>query len=138
MSPLRILLAEDNRVNQLLAVRMLEKQGHTVVAVGNGREALDAIAKDGFDLALIDLQMPDMDGLEATRRIREKEQETGRSRLPLIALTAHAMTGDRERCLAAGMDGYVPKPINPQQLFAAIREAGASAFIEERAGAPAP
>jgi len=134
--PLRILLAEDNRVNQLLAVRMLEKQGHKVVAVQNGREALDAISSDTFDVALIDVQMPDMDGLEATRLIREKELETGKSRLPLVALTAHAMTGDRERCLAAGMDGYVPKPINPRELFAVIREVTASALIEERASAP--
>lgn len=135
--PLRILLAEDNRVNQLLAVRMLEKRGHTVVAVQNGREALDAIAKDGFDLALVDLQMPDMDGLEAARLIRMKERETGKSHLPLIALTAHAMTGDRERCLAAGMDGYVPKPIIARQLFAAIKEATASACVEEDTSAPA-
>jgi len=137
ISPLRILLAEDNRVNQLLAVRMLEKRGHTVVAVQNGREALDAIAKDGFDLALVDLQMPDMDGLEAARLIRMKERETGKSHLPLIALTAHAMTGDRERCLAAGMDGYVPKPIIARQLFAAIKEATASACVEEDTSAPA-
>jgi len=134
-SPLRILLAEDNRVNQLLAARMLEKQGHTVVAVQNGREALDAIAHHSFDLALIDVQMPDMDGLEATRLIRKREQETGRSHLPLVALTAHAMTGDRERCLAAGMDGYVPKPINPQQLFAVIRELTVSAVIQEKTSA---
>jgi signal transduction histidine kinase/CheY-like chemotaxis protein len=136
-SPLRILLAEDNRVNQLLAVRILEKQGHTVVAVQNGQEALDAISTDSFDLALIDVQMPDMDGLEATRRIRKREQETGTSRLPLVALTAHAMTGDRERCLAAGMDGYVPKPINPQQLFAVIRELTVSTEVQERSKAPA-
>jgi len=115
---------------------MLEKQGHKVVAVQNGREALDAISSDTFDVALIDVQMPDMDGLEATRLIREKELETGKSRLPLVALTAHAMTGDRERCLAAGMDGYVPKPINPRELFAVIREVTASALIEERASAP--
>ena len=134
--PLRILLAEDNRVNQLLAVRMLEKQGHTVLAVQNGREALDAIWSHTFDVALIDVQMPDMDGLEATRLIREKELVTGKRRLPLVALTAHAMTGDRERCLAAGMDGYVPKPIDPRQLFAVIREVTASALIEERASAP--
>jgi len=80
--------------------------------------------------------MPDMDGLEATRLIRENEQETGKSRLPLVALTAHAMTGDRERCLAVGMDGYVPKPINPQQLFAVIRELTAPAVIQEKTSAP--
>ncbi len=120
--PLRILLAEDNRVNQVLAVRMIEKRGHTVVAVQNGREAVDAVESDRFDLALLDVQMPVMDGLEAAGLIRRKEHEMGRSHLPLIALTAHAMSGDRERCLAAGMDGYVSKPINSRQLFAVIKD----------------
>ncbi len=120
--PLRILLAEDNRVNQVLAVRMLEKRGHTVVAVQNGRQAVEALEGDSFDLALLDVQMPVMDGLQAAGMIRQKEHETGAAHLPLIALTAHAMSGDRERCLAAGMDGYVSKPINSRQLFAAIRE----------------
>jgi CheY-like chemotaxis protein len=120
--PLRILLAEDNRVNQVLAVRMIEKRGHTVVAVQNGREAVDAVESGRFDLALLDVQMPVMDGLEAAGVIRQKEHDMGRSHLPLIALTAHAMSGDRERCLAAGMDGYVSKPIDPGQLFAVIRE----------------
>ena len=128
--PLRILIAEDNRVNQLLVVRLLEKQGHTVVAVQNGREAVAAVETGSFDLALLDVQMPVMDGFEAAALIRQYEQEKGRSPLPLIALTAYAMSGDRERCLRAGMDGYVPKPINPQQLFEVIRELKPSRVFE--------
>jgi CheY-like chemotaxis protein len=118
---LRILVAEDNPVNQKLAVRMLEKRGHMVVLAQNGREAVDAFETQSFDIALLDVQMPVMDGLQAAGLIRQTEREMGKSRLPLIALTAHAMTGDRERCLASGMDGYVAKPITPQ-LFDAIRE----------------
>ena len=118
---LRILLAEDNRVNQLLAMRLLEKRGHTVVAVQNGREAVDAVRNDSFDVALLDVQMPVMDGLEAAALIRQREHETGRSRLPLIAITAHAMSGDRERCLAAGMDAYVSKPIKAHHLLEVIQ-----------------
>ena len=120
--PLHILLAEDNAINQLLAVRLLEKRGHSVVAVKNGREAIDAIENESFDLALLDVQMPEMDGLQVAARIRQREKETGWGHLPLIALTAHAMSGDRERCLAAGMDGYVPKPIRLQQLYEVIKE----------------
>ena len=93
-----------------------------MVAVQNGSEAVDAVERESFDLALLDVQMPVMDGLEAAGLIRQKEQEMGKSRLPLIALTAHAMRGDRERCLAAGMDAYLPKPINSQQLFEMIGE----------------
>lgn len=119
--PLRILLAEDNRVNQVLAVRLLEKRGHSVISVQDGCEAVNALASDNFDVALLDVQMPVMDGLQAAGLIRKQERESGRRHLPLIALTAHAMTGDRELCLAAGMDGYVAKPINPDELFAAIR-----------------
>ena len=117
---LRILLAEDNPVNQVVATRLLEKRGHTVVAVGNGREALDALDNDPFDLALLDLQMPEMDGLQAVGLIRQREEAEGRARLPIIALTAHAMRGDRERCLTAGMDGYITKPINKTELLATI------------------
>ena len=130
--PLRILLAEDNRVNQVLAMRMLEKRGHTVVAVQNGREAVNAVESDSFDLALLDVQMPDLDGLQAARLIRQREREEGRNPLPLIALTAHAMSGDRERCLAAGMDGYVAKPIISQQLFAVIEALKDSPSVEEK------
>jgi CheY-like chemotaxis protein len=117
---LHILLAEDNPVNQRLAVRLLEKQGHSVIAVGNGQEALDALLHQRFDLVLMDVQMPEMDGFEATAAIREHEQHSG-SRIPIIAMTAHAMQGDRERCLAAGMDDYVVKPIKPADLHAAIK-----------------
>lgn len=112
----RILLAEDNRVNQALAVRLLQKRGYTVVVAGNGREALAALETQTFDLALMDVQMPEMDGLEATAAIREKEKTTA-TRLPIIALTAHAMKGDEARCLVAGMDGYIPKPISSRTLF---------------------
>ncbi len=119
---LRILLAEDNPVNQALAARLLEKRGHTVVVVGNGREALAALEKsafNGFDSVLMDVQMPGMDGFETTAAIREKEKGTGKH-LPIVAMTAHAMKGDRERCLAAGMDGYVSKPIRAQELLQAL------------------
>jgi two-component system sensor histidine kinase/response regulator len=110
-----VLLAEDNAVNQRLAVRLLEKRGHRVTVAANGREALDALQRESFDLVFMDVQMPEMDGLEATGAIREKEKRTG-SHQAIIALTAHAMKGDREKCLAAGMDGYLTKPIRPQEL----------------------
>jgi len=116
---LRILLAEDNIVNQKLAVRLLEKRGHVVAVVGDGKEAIEALDKDRFDLVLMDVQMPQMDGFEATALIRESEATTG-VHLPIIAMTAHAMKGDRERCLGAGFDGYVPKPVRSQELFDAI------------------
>jgi CheY-like chemotaxis protein/HPt (histidine-containing phosphotransfer) domain-containing protein len=116
---LHILLAEDNRVNQRLAIAILQKQGHTVVVANNGQEALDALERQTFDLVLMDVQMPILDGFEATAAIRAKEQQTN-THIPIIAMTAHAMTGDRERCLAAGMDGYVAKPIQPQALAQAI------------------
>ena len=122
---LRILLAEDNRVNQFLAVRLLEKAGHQVQTANNGRAALAALERDRFDLALMDLQMPEMDGLEATARIRAQEHGTG-AHLPIIALTANAMVGDRERCLQAGMDGYLSKPIDGARLLAEIRRVHAA------------
>jgi len=112
---LRVLLAEDNLVNQRLGMRLLEKRGHSVVVAGNGRETLAAFESGGFDLILMDLQMPEMDGFEATTAIRERERESG-NRVPIVALTAHAMKGDREKCLAAGMDGYLTKPIRPAEL----------------------
>jgi two-component system, sensor histidine kinase and response regulator len=112
---LRVLLAEDNLVNQRLGTRLLEKRGHRVVIAGNGREALLALEREKFDLVFMDLQMPEMDGFEATAAIREKEKGSNNHQ-EVIALTAHAMTGDRERCLAAGMDGYLSKPIRPQEL----------------------
>ncbi len=112
---LRILLAEDNPVNQKVARRMLEKQDHSVTTVANGREALLAFEQRTFDLILMDIQMPEMDGFEATAAIRKRERAVGH--VPIIALTANAMTGDRERCLAAGMDGYVTKPIRIEELI---------------------
>jgi two-component system, sensor histidine kinase and response regulator len=106
----------------VVAARLLEKRGHTVVIVANGKaalEALDAAGHDGFDLILMDVQMPDMDGFEATGHIRAREQSSG-AHLPIIAMTAHAMKGDEERCLAAGMDGYTSKPVQVEALFATI------------------
>ncbi len=112
---LRVLLAEDNAVNRLVAVRLLEKMGHTVSVACDGRQAVDALARELFDIALLDVQMPELDGFEVAAAVRAREEGTGR-RLPLVALTAHAMQGDRERCLDAGMDGYVAKPIRVEQL----------------------
>ncbi len=116
---LRILLAEDNAVNRELAVRLLEKRGHSVVTARNGREALATLEAQPFDLVLMDVQMPEVDGFEATRLIREKEKTSG-GHLPIVAITAHAMKGDRDRCLEAGMDGYVSKPIEPRTLIETI------------------
>jgi signal transduction histidine kinase/DNA-binding response OmpR family regulator/uncharacterized membrane protein affecting hemolysin expression len=116
---LRVLLAEDNRVNQVVASRMLEKMGHSIVVAENGKEALSLLAQQTFDLVLMDVQMPEMDGLTATEKIREGEVQS-RSHIPIIAVTAHAMTGDRELCVSAGMDGYVTKPINGRALEEAI------------------
>ena len=116
---LRILLAEDNRVNQTLAARLLQKRGHAVTIVEDGKAALAALEAGSFDLVLMDVQMPEMDGLEATVAIREKERSAG-GHIPIIAMTAHALVGDQERCLAAGMDGYISKPIRTSQLFATI------------------
>ena len=120
-SSLRVLLAEDNLVNQRLAVRLLEKRGHRVVVAANGSEALAAIKSQEFDLVFMDLQMPEMDGYEATSAIRKMEAGADKH-LTIVALTAHAMKGDREKCLAAGMDGYLSKPIRPSELDAILRE----------------
>lgn len=116
---LRILLAEDNMVNQRLTVKLLTKMGYQVEVAGNGKEAVAAFERETFDLILMDVQMPEMDGFEATALIREKEKKTG-GHIPIIAMTAHAMKGDRERCLDAGMDEYVSKPIRPQAVVDAI------------------
>jgi two-component system sensor histidine kinase/response regulator len=117
----RILLAEDNIVNQTLTVRLLEKHGHLVEVVSTGQEALAALARQSFDLVLMDVQMPELDGFETTAAIRAQERTTGRH-LPIIAMTAHAMKGDQERCLAAGMDSYVAKPVKTEELYAAVQQ----------------
>jgi CheY-like chemotaxis protein/HPt (histidine-containing phosphotransfer) domain-containing protein len=114
-----VLVAEDNAVNQKVVGRMLERQGHVVVFVANGAQAVDAIAGSAFDLVLMDMQMPVLDGFEVTDRVRSGEKGSDRH-LPIIAMTAHAMKGDRERCLAAGMDGYVAKPLRLAELNAEI------------------
>jgi CheY-like chemotaxis protein len=121
-APLRILLAEDNSVNQKVASRMLEKYGHAVTIVCNGRDALAAWEFEAFDLILMDVQMPEMDGLESAVAIRQRERAKGRGEhIPMIALTAHAMSSDRAACLAVGMDGFVTKPVRMDDL---IREIG--------------
>lgn len=127
---LNVLLAEDNRVNQLVAVRLLQKRGHTVVLVETGKAALEAARNGSFDLILMDVQMPEMDGLEATGLIRESEKPTGKH-TPIVAMTAHAMVGDRERCLAAGMDGYIAKPLSVKDLFETIE-----ALVQRPGGSP--
>jgi CheY-like chemotaxis protein len=119
---LRILLAEDSLVNQKIFVAFLEGEGHAVTVVDNGRKLLAALESEKFDLVLMDIQMPEMDGLEATERIRASERQTG-THIPIIALTAHAFQSDREQCLDAGMDGYLTKPIRAEELFDAIAAA---------------
>jgi CheY-like chemotaxis protein len=119
-SPLRLLVAEDNAVNQLLLTRLLEKRGHHVVVVATGRAALEALEKESYDLVLMDIQMPEMDGIEATVALR-KIEEGGARHQPVVALTAHAMKGDDERCWAAGMDGYLTKPIQALELDAVLQ-----------------
>jgi CheY-like chemotaxis protein len=126
---LRVLVAEDNPTNQKLVSALLDQKGHTVTVVGNGRLAVARAAHEPFDLILMDVQMPEMSGLEATAAIRKQEEGTGRH-LPIVALTARAMAGDREQCLAAGMDAYVSKPVRAPELFSAIEAvvAGASSM----------
>ena len=125
ITSLKILLTEDGLVNQKVAVNLLEQRGHSVTVANNGQEALTALEKDSFDVVLMDVQMPTMDGFEATGRIRQKEQLNG-GHIPIIAMTAHAMKGDRERCLGAGMDGYIPKPIRAKDLYKAVETITAS------------
>ena len=112
---MRVLVAEDNMVNQWLIQRLLEKRGHRVTLANNGREAAALAEQESFDLIFMDVQMPEMDGFEATETIRARERKSG-ARTPIIALTAHAMKGDREKCLAGGMDDYLTKPIQPAEL----------------------
>jgi len=132
----RVLLAEDNLVNQKLALRLLEKRGFEVTVAGDGQIALKELEKKAYHLVLMDMQMPNMDGFEATGAIRAKEKLNG-GHIPIVAMTAHALKGDEERCIAAGMDGYVSKPIRTNELFATIErvlgkniEAGASDGVE--------
>ncbi|MDA1052562.1 MAG: response regulator [Planctomycetota bacterium] len=120
LPPLRVLLAEDSLFNQRLAIGVLERHGHQIVVANNGHEAIAAVQSSRFDVVLMDVQMPEMDGLEATAAIRQWESEVG-GHIPIIAMTAHAMKGDRELCLESGMDGYVPKPVRAKELFAALR-----------------
>jgi CheY-like chemotaxis protein len=129
--PLRILLAEDSHVNQRLAIGLLTKRGHHVSVACNGHEALEMHQSREFDLVLMDVQMPEMDGFQATEAIRRYDRIHG-FHTPIIALTAHAMKGDRERCLEAGMDAYVSKPVRADELFVTIEEVWAS--LEESAG----
>jgi PAS domain S-box-containing protein len=138
----RILVAEDNAVNQKLIARVLEKKGHRVDVVGNGREAVEAVTRVGYDLVLMDVQMPEMDGLEATQRIRAADRPAV-ARIPIIALTANAMQGDQERCLSAGMDDYLSKPVKPADLAAALDrwlldESGGSILDESGGSVAAP
>jgi CheY-like chemotaxis protein len=135
---LNVLVAEDNPVNRKLVTTLLRKRGHKVKAVGNGREAVAAITSKGgpYDLVLMDLQMPEMGGLEAAQAIREQEAGSAR-RLPLVALTAHAMQGDRERCLEAGMDGYLSKPIDVDELISTVESFGAGSEEAPKAAQPA-
>ena len=138
LRPLRVLLAEDNATNQKLAVCLLQKHGHSVVVAEDGEKAVEAVGREIFDLILMDVQMPIMDGLEATAAIREQQESTG-TRTPIIALTANALIGDRERCLRAGMDNYVTKPLNAASLFAIIERTvnAASESHSQNSAAPA-
>jgi two-component system, sensor histidine kinase and response regulator len=113
---LRVLVAEDNPVNRQLALRLLEKQGHLVTLASDGADALRCLEEQEFDVVLMDVQMPDLDGLQVTAAIREREKKTG-GHLPIVALTAHAISGYREACLEAGMDAYLSKPFQPQELY---------------------
>jgi CheY-like chemotaxis protein/HPt (histidine-containing phosphotransfer) domain-containing protein len=116
----RVLVAEDNPVNQKVAFNILKKAGYSTDIVSTGRQAVDRVSNGGFDIVLMDCQMPELDGLEATKEIRGLDSPA--ARIPIIAMTAHAMPGDRQRCMDAGMDGYVAKPVNPQDLFAVMED----------------
>jgi two-component system sensor histidine kinase/response regulator len=134
--PLHVLLAEDNAVNRRLVTAILEKQNHRVVSVGSGRHAVEAVDGEAFDVVLMDLQMPGMGGIEATGIIRAAEVGTGRH-LPIVALTAHAMKGDREAAMASGMDAYLAKPVRPNELLAVLHGLMGFAAIEPQSE-PAP
>jgi len=133
VQPRRVLLAEDGLVNQRVAIGFLKQRGHQVEVAADGREAVDAVSREPFDVVLMDVQMPEMDGFAATSAIRRQERGTGRH-LPIIAMTANAMKGDRERCLEAGMDDYVSKPVDPAALFKAVESAPAGVLADENVG----
>jgi len=133
----RILLAEDNPINQKVAQRILERLGYRVDAVADGAEAIHALEMTPYDLVLMDVQMPEMDGLEATRRIRNPASSVRDHQVPVLAITAHALKGDREQCLAAGMDDYVSKPVQPQELADVVEKWMAYALRDE-ATSPGP
>jgi CheY-like chemotaxis protein len=128
----RILLVEDNEVNRTIATKLLEKRGHVVIAVENGALAVERTASDHFDVVLMDVQMPVMDGLTATTHIRTREHGTG-THLPIVAVTAHALEEDRRRCFAAGMDAYLPKPIKSSDLFATVLRYAPAAPVQHAA-----
>src|SRR5205085_10873973 len=130
---LRVLMADDNVIYQKVAVHLLRKQGHSVVVVANGSEAIEAFERADFDLILMDVQMPVVNGYEATRSIRDRERGTS-GHIPIVALTAHAMKGDRENCLDAGMDDYLTKPIHQDELKAMLDRVGTSPTYFETAG----
>ncbi len=134
---LNILLAEDHRVNQILVIRMLERRGHRVTVAGNGKEAIEALEHARFDLVLMDVQMPEMNGLEATIAIREREKTTGKH-IPIMAMTAHAMKGDRDKCLSAGMDAYISKPINVTEFFETLDKILPRPVLKEPGASGAP
>lgn len=119
--PLHVLLAEDNPVNQQLALELLQMRGHNVRIAENGKEVLSALEREPFDVILMDLQMPVMDGFQTTAAVRERERKTG-AHIPIIAITGSAMQGDRQRCLDAGMDGYLCKPIRFRELFETVEQ----------------
>ncbi|MBI5440213.1 MAG: response regulator [Deltaproteobacteria bacterium] len=127
---LRVLVAEDNRLNQIFAQTLLERLGHEAVVVSDGEEALRALARENFDVVLMDVQMPELDGDEATKRVRAGMVEGCPTDIPVVALTAHAIRGDRERFLAAGMDDYLSKPFDPESVEAVLRR-----VVEGREGA---
>jgi len=131
----KILVAEDNRVNQRVAVSLLSKRGHDVTLVDNGVKAVEAVAREAFDLVLMDVQMPEMDGLEATAAIRKREAVVG-GHVRIVAMTAHALNGDSDRCLQSGMDGYLSKPLNPRQLYATVEEEAPEIVPATVTGAP--
>ncbi len=134
---LQILLVDDNQINQRVAAHLLQKHGHTVHLAGNGQEALELLERTPVDLVLMDVQMPEMDGLQATAHIRAREQGTDRH-LPIVALTAQALPGDREQCLNAGMDVYLTKPFQVHLLLQALEEAWNSASLMDPAITPMP